>query len=128
MSEQAHHSTGGIGIISSGQQEHQTIQRGVPAVQVEHLRKAYARLVAVNDVSFVMQRGEAFGFLGPNGAGKSTVVKILTGLVTVNGPESPRLSKRGMNGRSLFGAWVVGHRLGHPKPRRHQWPALPILP
>jgi ABC-2 type transport system ATP-binding protein len=53
----------------------------VPAIEVEDLRKVYRRLVAVENVSFVMYRGEAFGFLGPNGAGKSTVVKILTGLV-----------------------------------------------
>src|SRR5437016_2916295 len=52
-----------------------------PAIEVEGLQKVYRGLVAVDDVSFVMYRGEAFGFLGPNGAGKSTVVKILTGLV-----------------------------------------------
>ncbi len=52
-----------------------------PAIEVEGLRKVYHSLVAVDDVSFVMYRGEAFGFLGPNGAGKSTVVKVLTGLV-----------------------------------------------
>jgi len=52
-----------------------------PAIEVKGLRKVYRRLVAVDDVSFAMYRGEAFGFLGPNGAGKSTVVKILTGLV-----------------------------------------------
>ncbi len=54
---------------------------GEPAIEVKGLRKVYRSLVAVDDVSFVMYRGEAFGFLGPNGAGKSTVVKILTGLV-----------------------------------------------
>src|SRR6266699_3951240 len=53
----------------------------VPAIEVEGLRNVYHHIVAVDDVSFVMYRGEAFGFLGPNGAGKSTVVKILTGLV-----------------------------------------------
>src|SRR5260370_1963317 len=53
----------------------------VTAIEVEGLRKVYHHLVAVDDVSFVMYHGEAFGFLGPNGAGKSTVVKILTGLV-----------------------------------------------
>ena len=52
-----------------------------PAIEVEGLRKVYRSLVAVDDVSFVMFHGEAFGFLGPNGAGKSTIVKILTGLV-----------------------------------------------
>src|SRR5438045_5674832 len=58
-----------------------TNKYSVPAIEVEGLRKVYHSLVAVDDVSFVMYRGEAFGFLGPNGAGKSTVVKILTGLV-----------------------------------------------
>ncbi len=53
----------------------------VPAIEVKGLRKVYKQLVAVEDVSFTMYRGEAFGFLGPNGAGKSTVVKMLTGLV-----------------------------------------------
>ncbi len=54
---------------------------GEPIIEVEGLRKVYHSLVAVDDVSFVMYRGEAFGFLGPNGAGKSTIVKMLTGLV-----------------------------------------------
>ncbi len=54
---------------------------GSAVIEVENLRKVYHRLVAVDDVSFTMHRGEAFGFLGPNGAGKSTVVKMLTGLV-----------------------------------------------
>lgn len=55
--------------------------QGTPAIEVIQLYKQYRHLVAVDDVSFVMQRGEAFGFLGPNGAGKSTVVKVITGLV-----------------------------------------------
>src|SRR6266704_2230648 len=54
---------------------------GEPAIEVKGLRKVYRSLVAVDDVSFVMYRGEAFGFLMANGAGKSTVVNILTGLV-----------------------------------------------
>jgi ABC-2 type transport system ATP-binding protein len=53
-----------------------------PAVEINGLRKVYGQIIAVDDISLVTYRGEAFGFLGPNGAGKSTVVKILTGLVT----------------------------------------------
>ena len=45
------------------------------------MRKVYGHIIAVEDISLVTYRGEAFGFLGPNGAGKSPVVKILTGLV-----------------------------------------------
>ena len=50
-------------------------------IEVTGLTKVYGQLVAVDEVSFAMIKGEAFGFLGPNGAGKSTVVKMLTGLV-----------------------------------------------
>ena len=58
-----------------------TNENVVPAIEVEGLRKVYKRLVAVDDVSFVMYRGEAFGFLGPNGAGKSTTIRMLLGLI-----------------------------------------------
>jgi len=53
----------------------------LPAVEIQGLRKVYQQIIAVDEISLVTYRGEAFGFLGPNGAGKSTVVKILTGLV-----------------------------------------------
>src|SRR5215471_17239818 len=53
----------------------------LPAVEIQGLRKIYGHILAVDDISLVTYRGEAFGFLGPNGAGKSTVVKILTSLV-----------------------------------------------
>ncbi len=47
-------------------------------IEVEHLTKRYGNLVAVDDVSFRVERGEVVGFLGPNGAGKTTVMRILT--------------------------------------------------
>lgn len=51
-------------------------------VVVEHLRKLYGKdIVAVDDISFRVHKGEIFGFLGPNGAGKSTTIKILTTLL-----------------------------------------------
>ena len=49
-------------------------------VTVENLRKSYGDVVAVEDVSFSVHRGEIFGLLGPNGAGKTTVVECLQGL------------------------------------------------
>jgi len=50
----------------------------VPAIEVEGLRKVYKRLIAVDNVSFVMYRGEAFGFLvvGCPLADKSAVAAI----------------------------------------------------
>ena len=46
------------------------------AIEVENLTKLYDNLVAVNDISFNVRRGEVFAFLGPNGAGKTTTVEI----------------------------------------------------
>jgi ABC-2 type transport system ATP-binding protein len=49
-------------------------------VSVEHLRVRYGDLVAVDDVSLSIRRGEIFGILGPNGAGKTTTVECIGGL------------------------------------------------
>src|SRR5215470_19062575 len=50
-------------------------------IKVEGLTKRYARTVAVNDVSFEVEKGQIVGFLGPNGAGKTTTMRILTGFL-----------------------------------------------
>jgi ABC-2 type transport system ATP-binding protein len=47
------------------------------AVLVEGLTKRYGELIAVNGISFTVDRGEIFAFLGPNGAGKTTTVEML---------------------------------------------------
>ncbi|MFH1350305.1 MAG: ABC transporter ATP-binding protein [Pseudomonadota bacterium] len=52
------------------------------AVQVEDLVKRFGRFVAVDKVSFSVNKGEIFGFLGPNGAGKSTTIRMLCGIIT----------------------------------------------
>jgi len=49
-------------------------------VEVIKLRKAYGDLVAVDDISFNVEKGEIFGLLGPNGAGKTTTFECLEGL------------------------------------------------
>jgi ABC-2 type transport system ATP-binding protein len=50
-------------------------------IEVQKLTKRYRELVAVEDLSFRVEKGEVIGFLGPNGAGKSTVMRILTGFL-----------------------------------------------
>ena len=52
-----------------------------PAIEAKDLTKQFGDFIAVNNVSFTIQRGEIFGFLGSNGCGKSTTMKMLTGLL-----------------------------------------------
>ncbi|MFH1841918.1 MAG: ATP-binding cassette domain-containing protein, partial [bacterium] len=61
-------------------------------IEVRDVTKCFGTLVALDAVSFELQKGEILGFLGPNGAGKSTAMKIITtflapdaGAVTVGG-------------------------------------------
>ena len=52
-----------------------------PVIRVQHVSRTFGDLVAVNDVTFDVNRGEIFAFLGPNGAGKTTTIKMLTTLL-----------------------------------------------
>ena len=63
-------------------------------VSLKNLSKNYANdfVLAVDDLSLEVRRGEIFGFIGPNGAGKTTTIKMMTGIlrpssgsVTING-------------------------------------------
>lgn len=63
------------------------------SVVAEKLTKRFGNFVAVDRVSFEIERGEIFGFLGPNGSGKTTTIRMLLGLL------------RPTSGR----AWVLGY-------------------
>lgn len=76
------------------------------AIVIDGLTKTYrgkrgARVAALNNISFSVEKGEVFGFLGPNGAGKSTTIKCLMGLIqpsvgkaTISGSEAGSLAAR----------------------------------
>jgi ABC-2 type transport system ATP-binding protein len=51
-------------------------------ISVQNLSKQFKLLKAVDDISFVVEEGEVFGFLGPNGAGKTTTINILCTLLS----------------------------------------------
>ncbi len=65
-------------------------------IQVERLTKKFAATLAVDDISFAVEKGKIWGFLGPNGAGKTTTMRILTGYLPPN------------EGRALIGGIDVG--------------------
>src|SRR4030065_427234 len=64
------------------------------AIEVEKLTKRYGYLLAVNDISFNVRKGEVFAFLGPNGAGKTTTVEIID---TIRMPTSGKVTLLGMD-------------------------------
>jgi ABC-2 type transport system ATP-binding protein len=57
-------------------------------LQVTHLRKEFDTVLAVDDVSFEVQRGEIFGLLGPNGAGKTTTIRIILNILEQDAGEA----------------------------------------
>jgi len=64
------------------------------AIEVDKLTKRYGDLLAVNDISFTVRKGEVFAFLGPNGAGKTTTVEIIE---TMRTPTSGTVTLLGMD-------------------------------
>lgn len=79
-------------------------------------------VVAVNDISFHVPKGEILGFIGPNGAGKSTVIKMLTGILT---PTSGKCTINGKNPRENRKSYVkeIGVVFGQ---RTQLWWDLPL--
>ena len=64
------------------------------ALVASNVTKAFGKIVAVDDVSFEVTKGEIFGFLGPNGAGKTTTMRMLTGIMR---PDSGRVTVGGID-------------------------------
>ncbi|MGO9378096.1 MAG: ABC transporter ATP-binding protein [Dissulfurispiraceae bacterium] len=76
-------------------------------IEVDKLTKRYGDLLAVNDISFTVSKGEVFALLGPNGAGKTTTVEILD---TIRTPTSGKVTLLGMDVTKYKHAIV--HRIG----------------
>ena len=57
--------------------------KGAP-LEVQGLRKAFGGLVAVDDLSFSINRGELIGLIGPNGSGKTTVLNLISGALSAD--------------------------------------------
>lgn len=53
----------------------------MPAIEVQGLSRRFGEVLAVDHLSFSVEKGEVFGVLGPNGAGKTTTVRLLNGIL-----------------------------------------------
>ena len=51
-------------------------------IEVDKLTKSFGPFIAVDNISFLLKRGEVLGFLGPNGAGKTTTMRMITGFLS----------------------------------------------
>jgi len=74
-------------------------------IQVRNLKKTFGPKVAVNGVSFSVEKGEVLGFLGPNGAGKSTTMRMITGFIP------PTAGEVTVGGHSITAAPTAAKRL-----------------
>jgi gliding motility-associated transport system ATP-binding protein len=90
-------------------------------IDVEELRKQFGTTVAVDGVSFHVERGEIIGLLGPNGSGKTTIMRILTGFF-------PPTSGRARVGGLDVGADSIGVRrlIGYLPESVVLYPDLPV--
>lgn len=109
------------------------------AIEVKDLVKYYGELLAIDHISFQVEKGEIFGFLGPNGAGKTTTQRILIGIIEADGGDAwvmeHNIRKDAFYAKSLMGivpemanpyidisAWenlmLMGELYGVPKERR----------
>ena len=77
-------------------------------IRVEGICKTFGQTVALQDVSFHVERGEVLGFLGPNGAGKTTTMRILTGYL------APSAGRATVGGFDVFSQSLeVRRRIGY---------------
>jgi ABC-2 type transport system ATP-binding protein len=76
-------------------------------IEVENLTKRYGALLAVNDISFTVRKGEVFAFLGANGAGKTTTVEIIE---TIRTPTSGQVRLLGLDVTKKKREFI--HRIG----------------
>ncbi len=81
---------------------------GVPAIEAKDLTCRFGDFVAVDHVSFAIERGEIFGFLGSNGCGKTTTMKMLTGLLPATEGEA-RLFGETLDARDMETRRRVGY-------------------
>ena len=93
-----------------------------PAVRTRALRKVFGTLVAVDDLTLEIGRGEVFGLLGPNGSGKTTTIRMLCGLMP---PTSGEIMVVGIDAAAA--PEQVRRRIGYMSQRFGLYPDLIVV-
>ncbi len=93
-----------------------------PAIAVESLTRRFGRFVAVDHISFQVERGEIFGFLGPNGSGKTTTIRMLLGLLH---PTAGRATV--LDCDVVHHADAIRRRVGYMSQRFSLYPDLTVM-
>lgn len=88
-------------------------------IKFEEVTVAFARRVALENISFVLNRGEFLGVIGPNGSGKTTLLKVIMGLVR---PVQGRVTVLGVSGKNLG---RVRNKIGYLPQRKPIDPDFP---
>jgi ABC-2 type transport system ATP-binding protein len=91
------------------------------SIEVENLTKRYDSILALDSISFQVQKGEIMGFLGPNGAGKTTTLRILTGLIK---PSSGQVRINGMDVEN--DSLKIRHQIGYLPENVSLYPELRV--
>lgn len=68
-------------------------KEGINMINVKNVTKKFNQKVALEEISFEVNKGEIFGFLGPSGSGKTTMIKILTGQLNADSGQTELLGK-----------------------------------
>ena len=109
----------------------------VPVVEMRHVTKCFAKVIANKDVSLTVGEGEVLALLGENGAGKSTIMKILYGLygldegeilirgqqVQIKNPADAMA--RGIAMIQQHFSWATSTGLSHCRITTRDWKKLP---
>ncbi|MHB8972853.1 MAG: ABC transporter permease [Pirellulaceae bacterium] len=91
-------------------------------VDVRHLTRHFGDLVAVQDVSFQIERAAIFGLLGPNGSGKSTIIRMLLGIL---GPTTGNAAVLGYDVR--YDSELIKRRVGYMSQQFSLYADLTVL-
>lgn len=80
-------------------------------IQVNNLTKYFRQKLAIDNISFTVQKGEVLGFLGPNATGKSTTMRMITGFL-LPGSETAFIGGLDIVQDSLRARMKVGYLYG----------------